>query len=116
MGFRFKRVEFTGGSGLWGSSSTARSRAEITLKSIALAIISPQTGWGFDRERLPSDSSGIIEVPYIDSGGETMPGTFLVNSVSGDKLFIAYIASRCDHGIDLPASQLAPWGDVASPS
>lgn len=112
MGFKFKRVSFTGGSSTWGN--TTRARAEAVVSGIAQALIDMGIGWGLDSERSAS-TTDFCEVPFMDSGGETMPGLFLQNIVSEDRLFIAYIAARCDHGIDLPNGQLVPCGEVTNP-
>lgn len=117
MGFRFERINFTGGAGEWGTGSTARSRAESVVREVARAIIRTGTGWRLDTDKNATETD-FREVPYIDSDGETMPGLCLENAVSGNKLFFAYIATRCDHGMYLllPGRQLMPCGEVTNPS
>lgn len=115
MGFKFKRVNFTGGAGEWGSQSTARSRAESVVRDVAQALIDLGIGWELDSGR-NATTTDFCDVPVIDLPNEPMPGLFLYNIISENRVFIAYIASRADHGINMSASQLVPFGEVSSPS
>jgi hypothetical protein len=68
-----------------------RTRSEFVVKACAEALISMNIGWTLDLSRTndSSTTSDFANVPCI-TGSNTYPALFLVNSISGCKLFIAY--------------------------
>lgn len=94
MGFRFKRFDYVGGTGTWGTGSTPRSRSEAVLKDMADWLIASETGWGLDTDRNATTSS-FVDVPFWNPYTQTSysstydaPALFFVNSTSGCKLFM----------------------------
>lgn len=114
MGFKFKRITFLGRSGEWGSGSSATSRAETVVRDSVQSILNMNVGWELDTDYNLSITN-FYNVPYKNSS-EYMPGLFLKNTISGNKLFICYIAASNVNGIDLPNSQLMTLGDITDPS
>lgn len=94
MGFRFKRFDYVGNAGSWGSGSTARSRSESVLKDMADWLISSGTGWTLNTTR-NATTSNFVEVPYWNqytqvsySSSYNAPALFFTNTISGCKLFM----------------------------
>lgn len=95
MGFKFFRVDLTGGSTDFPVGTTdalRRSRAETILKKIVEGIIASNCGWVLDTNR-NATITDFADVPSIGNS-VTFPGLFLNNSVSGCKMFISYFGGQ----------------------
>lgn len=116
MGFRFKKVSFTGGASNFPVGTTQenlRTKSESIVKGVAQALIDLNIGWGLDSTRSTSITD-FTEVPVV-TDTRTYPGLFLVNSVSGNKLFVCYIASTNDsYGIYTDSNYSQLYGLVES--
>lgn len=102
MGFRFKKVLFTLGSDAfpYGKDDAAKSliRAQTIVRSIAQALIDMGIGWGLD-----SRHSGITDYKSIPDYyyGDRNTALFLVNAVSGCKLFLGCVVGKGNKGINV---------------
>lgn len=93
MGFKFKRIDFTSGDNNFpGKSTTAESQtcAKSIVKGVADALIAMNIGWAVDTDH-NSSTNDFSDVPDTNNSGP-WPGLFLINSTSGCKLFVCYIA------------------------
>lgn len=92
MGFKFKRIDFTVGSEEFPAGSTQeirQTRSKFIVKSVAQKLIDMNIGWQLDASRNETVTD-YAEVP--NNSNVKWPGLFLVNSTSGCKLFVSYIA------------------------
>lgn len=100
MGFKFKRINFVGGSTDWptgDSYANRRLRSENLVKAVAQAIINSGCGWTLDISKNATVTS-YVDIPS-KTNGEPFPGLFLVNSSSGCKLFVCNFATKNQLGI-----------------
>ena len=95
MGFRFKRIDLLAGSSDFAVGDTdalRRTRSETILTKCVEAILACNCGWSLDTTH-NTTISNFSNVP-CRSGSLTFPGLFLINSVSGCKMFIAYFGGN----------------------
>lgn len=110
MGFKYKRVNLTAGSVDFPTGNTdalKRSRSETILTKCVEAIIATGTGWALDTTH-NATISDFADVP-CKSGALTFPGLFLVNNISGCKLFISYFG-----GNQTPSYCIKDFNEAAS--
>lgn len=95
MGFKYKKVTFTCGDANFPTTTTEadlRLKSETIVKAVVQALIDMNIGWQLDPSRSTSITD-FTEVPVV-TDTRTYPGLFLTNSVSGNKLFVAYLGVR----------------------
>ena len=137
MGFKYRRIDFKGsGTGQnfhvfydWTHNGTVTpescsNRSLYIISSIASALKEMGIGWNLDSSygntwiEDPDHEGcfiiqGTIEVPIM-SGTDKMPGIVLINSESGNRLFLGYLSNSNSYGIDLPTEQLVSAGTFNS--
>lgn len=100
MGFKFKRIDLLAGSAEFPTTDTSyagrRARSLTIMEKIGQAILDCNCGWTLD-SRTPTVTD-FADVP-TKAAGETYPGLFFVNTISGCKLFVAYIANQVQNGM-----------------
>lgn len=117
MGFKFKKILFTARQGEWyaknetenGKYENVYARSASIIREISNALINMNIGWEVDTDYNLS-LTNYYNVPYKNYDNY-MPGLFLKNTISGNKLFMCYIAASCQNCIDVPNSFLMPCGD-----
>lgn len=100
-GFKFKRFSVTAGDSDFPTGDTdalRRTRSETVVSKCAQALIDCHVGWILDITKSATISS-YVDIP-TRTGSLNYPGLFLVNTISGCKLFMAYFnGSVQDYGI-----------------
>lgn len=117
MGFKFKRIDFVGGSTAFPadgySYASKRFRSESVLKAFADALLAMNIGWRLDSSRGDSETTSDFANVPCKVGTNTYPGLFFKNTVSGCKLFMAYFGGTLggDHCIkDFSSDALFGYG------
>jgi hypothetical protein len=98
-GFKFKRIDLTAGSTDFPLNNT-RNRCNSIVRLVAEALISMNIGWKLDSDGRSSDSqstSDFADVPGPGSWSGPWPGLFLINEISGCKLFMCYYGHSNEH-------------------
>ena len=117
MGFKFKKIYFPSRRGEWyvenntdnDKYENVYTRAASVIRELVNALINMNVGWEIDTDYNLS-LTNYYNVPYRNYDNY-MPGLFLKNTISGNKLFMCYIAASGQNSIDVPDSFLMPCGD-----
>lgn len=112
MGFIQRRLDVVGGTAEFptGTSYADRLfRSKTILTKAAEALIACNVGWQLDTNKSAS-TTDYANIPDY-SGTEPFPGLFLVNSISGCKLFMAYFGDNAvTNGIkDFSGNDIIPF-------
>ena len=92
MSFKFKKFYVEGGSAEFPTGTTyelRRSRSELLLTKCAQAIIDCDCGWQLDTNKSATMTS-YTDIPDLASSSYPYPALFLINTISGCKLFMSY--------------------------
>lgn len=116
MGFKYKRVNLTAGSSDFPTGDTdalRRTRSETILTKCVEAIIACNCGWELDTTHNYTISD-FSDFP-CRTGSLTFPSLFLVNNVSGCKMFIAYFGGNQTANYCIKDFKVADPSDATPP-